>query len=310
MPKKFSYSLLEKQLQRPEGSVDVVLDTDAFNEIDDQFAIAYLLASAPKLNTVAIYAAPFFNHRSSSPEDGMKRSFQEIINITTLCGKEDLHKSCFRGSTIYLPDEKTPVESDAAKDLVNRAMKYSKEKPLYVLAIGAITNVASAILMEPAIAERIVIVFLGGDPSHMPPRAEFNLMQDIAAGRVVFGCGAPLVQLPCWGVVSHLTTTEPELRHNLKGKSPLGDYLYDVTCKAAVEDGGNETWSRVIWDISTVAWLLSDGFVQTAIVPSPIPTYDHGYVQDSRRHIIKVAYYVHRDAIFKDMFDKIATFGT
>jgi len=305
-----TYSTLEQQLRRPKSQVDVVLDTDAFNEIDDQFAIAYLLASAPKLNTVTIYAAPFFNHRSSSPEDGMERSFQEILNITNLCGRADIHKSCLRGSTMYLPDENTPVESDAARDLVKRAMNYSKVNPLYVLAIGAITNVASALLIEPSIAERIVVVFLGGNAHHMPPAPEFNLKQDIAAGRVVFGSGVPLVQLPCWGVVSHLTTTEPELQHNIKGKSPLGDYLYDVTCKAAIEDGGNENWSRVIWDISTVAWLLSEEFVMDAIVPSPIPTYDHGYVQDSNRHIIKVAYFVRRDAIFKDMFEKIATFGT
>ena len=301
----FDYTFLEKQLRRPKGPVDVVLDTDAYNEIDDQYAIAYLLASQPNLRTEAIYAAPFFNTRSSSPEDGMERSYQEIINIMSLCGKNDMHKVAYRGSTHYLPDEKTPVQSDAARDLITRAMAHSRENPLYVLAIGAITNVASALLMEPAIAERIVIIFLGGHSHHLPPLPEFNMMQDIAAGRVVFGSGAPLIQLPCMGVVSHLTTTEPELRHHIKGKSHLGDYLYDVTCKAAVDDGGNNCWSRVIWDISAVAWLLSDSFVMDAVIPAPIPSYDNGYIQDSRRHIMKVAYYLHRDAIFKDLFEKI-----
>jgi len=302
------YAFLAKQLCRPKGPVDVVLDTDAYNEIDDQYAIAYLLASQPKLRTEAIYAAPFFNTRSTSPEDGMEKSYHEILNIMSLCGKKDMHKIAYRGSTRYLPDEETPVQSDAARDLVARAMAHSAENPLYVLAIGAITNVASALLMEPAIRERIVIIFLGGHSPHMPPMPEFNMMQDIAAGRVVFGSGAPLVQLPCMGVVSHLTTTEPELRHHIKGKSPLGDYLYDVTCTAAVDDGGNNCWSRVIWDISAVAWLLSDDFVMDAIVPAPIPSYDQGYIQDSRRHIMKVAYYLRRDAIFKDLFEKIAVF--
>jgi len=302
------YAFLVKQLRRPKGPVDVVLDTDAYNEIDDQYAIAYLLASQPKLRTEAIYAAPFFNTRSTSPEDGMEKSYHEILNIMSLCGKKDMHKIAYRGSTRYLPDEETPVQSDAARDLVARAMAHSAENPLYILAIGAITNVASALLMEPAIRERIVIIFLGGHSPHMPPMPEFNMMQDIAAGRVVFGSGAPLVQLPCMGVVSHLTTTEPELRHHIKGKSPLGDYLYDVTCTAAVDDGGNNCWSRVIWDISAVAWLLSDDFVMDAIVPAPIPSYDQGYIQDSRRHIMKVAYYLRRDAIFKDLFEKIAVF--
>ena len=304
----FDYAFLEKQLRPPSGPVDVVLDTDAYNEIDDQYAIAYLLASEPKLRTEAIYAAPFLNKKSSSPEEGMEKSYQEILRIMSLCGKDDMHKFAYRGSRHYLPNESTPVESDAARDLIKRAMAHSPENPLYVLAIGAITNVASAILIEPAIRERIVIVFLGGVGHHMPPRPEFNLMQDIAAGRVVFGSGAPLVQLPCWGVVTHLATTEPELRHHIKGKSPLGDYLYEVTCRDALADGGNNCWSRVIWDVSTVAWLLSADkeYVKDAIIPAPIPTYDHGYIHDPHRHIMKLVYYLHRDAIFKDLFEKIA----
>ena len=43
------------------GKVDVVIDTDTYNEIDDQFAVSYLLRSKDRLNTVALYAAPFFN---------------------------------------------------------------------------------------------------------------------------------------------------------------------------------------------------------------------------------------------------------
>ena len=307
----YDNSFLIKQLRRPAGTVDVVLDTEAYNEIDDQYAIAYLLASGkekqgrPKLNTQAFYAAPFSNSRSDGPEDGMEKSYNEILNVTTLCGRKDMHEKTYRGSVRYLSDEKTPVESDAAMDLVNRAMAHSPENPLYVLAIGAITNVASALLIKPEIRERIVIVFLGGVAHHMPPAAEFNLVQDIAAGRVVFGSGAPFVQLPCWGVVTHLATTEPELRHHLKGKSELADYLYEFTCKTAIHDGGNSCWSRVIWDVSAVAWLLSEEFVQDITIPAPIPSYDNGYIHDPNRHIMKMAYYVNRDAIFKDLFERI-----
>ena len=59
------------RLRKPQGKVDVVLDTDTYNEIDDQFALSYLVKSDEKLNLKAIYAAPFFNHRSDSPADGM-----------------------------------------------------------------------------------------------------------------------------------------------------------------------------------------------------------------------------------------------
>ena len=297
-------NFLVEQLKRPVFSADVVLDTDTYNEIDDQFALSYLLFSGDKLHTQAVYAAPFFNAKSVSPKDGMEKSYDEILNVLNICGRADLKNRAYKGSENYLPDEKTPVESDAAHDLVKRASEHSPENPLYVLAIGAITNVASALLLKPEIKQNIVIVFLGGNAVFWPPKPEFNLMQDIAAGRVVFGSGAPLIQLPCMGVVSHLTTTEPELRRHLKEKSPIGDYLYGITCKE-VGDRGGRAWSRVIWDISTVAWLLSDKFVLDALTPAPVPTYDHGYVHDPHRHLMKTAYFVNRDLIFADLFEKL-----
>lgn len=111
--------------------------TDTYNEIDDQFAVSYLICSAEKLHLQAIYAAPFFNEKSTGPADGMEKSYQEILNILTLMGKDELKKSVYKGSTGYLPDEETAVESPAAADLAVRAMNYTPEKPLYVLAIGA-----------------------------------------------------------------------------------------------------------------------------------------------------------------------------
>ena len=302
----FNHNLLLRKLQKPEGVIDAVLDTDAYNEIDDQFALAYLLLSKERINPLAVYAAPFSNAKSSGPADGMEKSYDEILKVMTLCGRDDMHKNAFKGSTRYLPDEKTPVESDAARDLVIKALEHSPEKPLYVLAIGAITNVASALLMKPEICENIVVVFLGGTAHHFPPHPEFNMSQDVAAARVVFGSGCALVQLPCLGVVTHLTTTEPELRHHLKGTSKIGDYLYHNVCEEVTHYDGGMAWSRVIWDVSAVAWLLGDKFVWDSIIPAPIPSYDNGYVFDNRRHYIKTALYVERDAIFADLFTKIA----
>ena len=70
-----------KNLTTPVGPVDVVLDSDAFNEIDDQFAIAYLLACGEKLRIKGFCAAPFYNAHSDSPADGMERSYHEIIKV-------------------------------------------------------------------------------------------------------------------------------------------------------------------------------------------------------------------------------------
>jgi len=180
---------LLNRLRKPTGPVDVVIDTDTYNEIDDQFALAFLIKSKEKLNLAGIYAAPFFNQNSSSPADGMEKSYNEIIKILTLMKRDDLKPLVKRGSEKYLPSEREPVESEAARDLAEKAMGYSPEKPLYVVSIGAITNIASAIILKPEIIDRIVVVWLGGHAHHWPDTREFNMMQDVAAARVIFGCG-------------------------------------------------------------------------------------------------------------------------
>ena len=294
-----------KNLEIPTGSVDMVLDTDAYNEIDDQFAISYALHATEKLNVLALYAAPFFNNRSSSPADGMERSYQEILKLLRL---SKLEYPVYRGSDRYLPDEQTPVASDAARHLTELAMRYSPEKPLYVVALGAITNVASALLMKPEIADNIVVVWLGGNALEWHDNIEFNIHQDVASARVVFASGAPLVMLPCLGVVSAFTSTEPELTYWLKGKNDLCDYLVQHTVEAANEYAKGRVWSRVIWDVTTVGWLLNDGrrFMLDKLIPTPIPEYDHHYAQDPRRPLCRYVYHINRDALMGDLFAHIS----
>ena len=194
-------------LRRPRGPADVVLDTDTYNEIDDQYALSYLALSGDELNLKAVYAAPFSNRRAETPEKGMDLSYQEILKVLTLLGREDMKASVYRGSVSYLPDENTPVVSEAARDLAQRAMEYTPESPLYVVAIAAITNVASALLLNPAIADRITVIWLGGHSFDWPNNHEFNCYQDVAAARVVMDRAA-VVLLPCMGVVSSFATTK------------------------------------------------------------------------------------------------------
>ena len=281
----------------------MVMDTDAYNEIDDQFAISYLLRS-PGLHTKALYAAPFFNGNSISPADGMQKSYEEIPRLLRFIGKQ---YPVLRGSLTYLPDEHTPVDSPAARDLAARAKAYSPERPLYVIAIGAITNVASAILMEPTVADNIVLVWLGGHARHFHDTAEFNMVQDIAAARVVFGCGVPLVQLPCAGVVSSFTVSKQELEHYFAGKGALSDYLSANTVAAAESYAAGRNWTRVIWDVTAVAWLKNQGerFLLSRTVPTPLPTYDRQYEDIEGAPPMRYVYYVHRDALMNDLIDTI-----
>ena len=298
-------------LNPPHGKVDAVIDTDTYNEIDDQFALSYMIRSDDKINLKAIYAAPFFNQHSDSPKDGMVKSYNEIFNILTLMKEEELKQVVFKGSECYLSDEKTPVISDAARDLAERAMNYTSESPLYVVAIGAITNVASALLINPAIAERIVLVWLGGHSFEWPNTKEFNMYQDVAGARVIFDSKVPVVMLPCNGVVSAFTVSGDDMRARLFGKNELCTYLTlhsENEVSSYVKPGA--AWSRVIWDVTAVAWLTGasgdkNEFMLYKQTPAPICEYDFTYSFDNSRKKIVYVYHIKRDSLFNDMIKKL-----
>jgi inosine-uridine nucleoside N-ribohydrolase len=136
------------------------------------------------------------------------------------------------------------------------------------------------------------------------------MYQDIAAARVVFACGAPLVQLPCRGVVSALTTTGPELNAWIKGANSLSDYLLEHTTKTAEAYAKGKAWSRCIWDVSAIAWLLNDKnkLMESYVMPSLIPQYDHTYSIQPTRPPMRYVYHVYRDAIFTDLFTNLKNF--
>jgi purine nucleosidase len=291
-----------KQLQQPTGKIRMVLDTDTYNEVDDQFALAYAVLSPEKIDLQAVYAAPFKNNRSESPADGMEKSYQEIQKLLKMLGKSS-DGFAFRGSDKYLEDVKKPIRSEAALDLVQKAMASSPNNPLYVVPVGCITNVASAILIEPKIIENIIVVWLGGNSLNWAHQKEFNLKQDVLAAQIVLNSGVPFVIMPCSPVVSHFHTTIPELSQNLKGKNELSDYLYNIVLDYS---GGKTAWSKVIWDVTAVAWLVNSSWIPTDLVHSPVLTDQVTYSVDHSRHFMRMATSLNRDAIFKDLFEKLA----
>jgi inosine-uridine nucleoside N-ribohydrolase len=302
---------LRKMLGLPTGRVQAVLDTDTYNEIDDQYALAYCILSPNRMDLEAVYAAPYLNSRSTSAGDGMEKSYQEILRILKLLGRSS-ERFAFRGSDRFMAAAGKPVESAAAQDLVKRAMQ-PRTAPLYVLAIGCPVNVSSALLMEPKIKDKIVVVWLGGTTHEWPSAREFNLDQDIHASRVLFDSGVPLVQVPTKNVSEHLRTTIPEMERCMKGRSRLGDYLFEQFAdyaKAHTQDKpANYPWSKVIWDISTVAWIVEPKWVPSALVPSPLLTDGFQWKREPGRHLIRVATNVNRDAVFFDLFEKLAKTG-
>jgi len=296
-----------KKLQKPAGRVDVVMDTDACNEVDDQFAIAYALKRADRVNLQALYAAPFCHMHAETADKGMELSYDEILKVLDLAGRAEMKERVYLGSRHFLPDENTPVRSPAAEDLIARGMARDPEDPLYVLAIGAITNVASALLLEPRLRDHLVVIWHGGTALDWPACISFNACQDIAATRVVMGSGVPFVMQPGAGVAYSLTTSVQEMEYWLKGKNPLCDYLVKIYQEVAGKWHKTPVWSHPLVDVAAVSWLLDDApYMNDRLTPTPLISYTGHYEFDPRRPLMRYVYFMNRDAILSDLFTRIS----
>lgn len=200
---------IKEELKKP-GVKRVILDTDTYNEIDDQFALALSMLAEDRINLVCVTAAPFHNEKSNSFADGMERSYREIGICTSLVAKSHGTKvpPYYRGSTERMPDESTPVDSEAAHAIARHIME--SDETTYVVAIGAITNVASAVLLHPEIKDKIAVIWLGANAKWFCG-GEFNLNGDVNAANSLFASGVPFLLFPCGGVVSHLILNIYEL---------------------------------------------------------------------------------------------------
>ena len=148
-----------------------------------------------------------------------------------------------------------------------------------------------------------MVVWLGGHAHHYHDTAEFNMRQDVAAARVVFNSGAPLVQLPCNGVVSSFAISEQELKHYFLDKNPLADYLAGNAIAEAEGYAKGKAWSRIIWDVTAVAWMLNDAerFMRTRIAQAMIPNYVNQYESADGDCPIAYVYHIKRDSLLNDL---------
>jgi inosine-uridine nucleoside N-ribohydrolase len=282
----------------------MVLDTDTYNEIDDQFALVHTLLSPDRVRLEAIYAAPFHNRGSDGPADGMRKSYEEIHRVLEVAGHTGT--PVLEGATEWLTRKETPGRVPAADDLIERAL-FPSTQPLYVVAIAAPTNISTALLLAPEIIDRIVVVWLGGNSLDWPTAREFNLQQDRRASELLFDSGVALVHVPCLNVADRLITTRAEIERYVRSSGKVGDFLANRYAEY-VETGPGV--SKVIWDMAAVAWLLDASWTTTVLTPSPVLTSDLTWSRDPRRHLIGEVTEVRRDLIFGDLFKRLADNAT
>ena len=285
----------------------VILDTDMFNEIDDQFALTYLMKSLDVFDLEAITIAPFSKSgyaNTMTIEDGTEKSYEVTLNILDMLNKSEYKDIVYKGATKYFKDSK---ESNKAVDkIIEIANKNDKTT---ILAIGAITNVALAIEKAPEIINKIKVVWLGGNTFLTKDNSEFNFRQDIPAVQKVFDSKVELVVIPCRNVASNLSTTIYELEHYLNKDTELNKYLCNIfiKCKKSfMKEPKDEIGSsKTLWDLSAIAYEINADWFKSELISCPIVLDNGLYKETTDRHNVIFVNDLYRNKIYQDFFIKM-----
>lgn len=271
----------------------VILDTDAFNEIDDQYVIAYC-ALCDSLRLHSVNAAHFAHNEGDSRKEGMEKSYDEIIKVLSLC-KEDHGIPVFKGCYETFDSSDTTPESEAVDNIVRTCLE--SEETVYVLTIGAATNVAAALVKEPKIKEKICVVWLALAQLSVEDPVDYNFEQDFRAGEILLESRVPLVIVPAAWVTSVLRS-DIENTRTLYGYNKVSDYLGEITEARYNMVGKPEGWARTIWDIGAIAVIDVPEACVFDVIKAPRLNAEHRYEFDDSRHEIIMVNGIERDPVF------------
>ena len=284
----------------------VIVDTDAKNEADDQFAVVHALLS-PTLDVRGLIAAHFGEHRSDRSMEDSRAELDLLLQLMGLDGQVVVAN----GSAKPIPDESTAQDSAGARLIIEESKLAGKDDPLYVAFLGPLTDMASAILLDPAIVDRdVVVIWIGGvgyGGIESYPGIEFNLGNDIAAANVVFDSGITVWQVPS-AVYSQVSVGYAELEEKIGGTSGLADYLIKQMVEWNATYHPEPIESRSLGDSPAISLMLYPRGGQFRIVPAPRFGREGHYLPGSG-HPIRVVEAVDVRFLLEDMFAKIRRFG-
>jgi hypothetical protein len=302
----------------------VISDNDYSGDPDGLFQLVQLLLS-PSVDVRAVIGShlspddPF--DASTVTADNARVEADEIIDLLGLSGTI----RTVAGSNVALVDRATPIPSAGAAAIIEEAMAAS-DLPLYVTLGAGLTELASAYLLEPRIADRMTAVWIGGPehpglapaPPQGPDMSEYNTRIDIKAAQVVFDSPIPLWQVPR-NVYRQAIVSSSELEDRVRPSGVIGAHL-----AAAID--------RVIGFTSEVDINLGETYVlgdsplvlltalQTAFEPDPAssdyvvlpaPAFDDEgrYLPRATGRSIRVYTRLDNRLMFEDLYSKLRRLG-
>lgn len=278
----------------PKGRrIRVVIDSDAKNEIDDQYAIALAILSPERLAIEGFVGANFDNPRGGP--DGIEKSAREIELLLDKAGmagrwpvKRGSHPLQYRA---------VPVPSEGVDFIIERAMAGTPEDPLWVVGLGAATDIASAFLTEPRIVDRVVVFW------HLRTRwpekcYNFNVFGDVRAARLLFHSPLSFV---LFDTGTYLTCPMEESERLVRPYGALGAYLHDYRH----ESPSFMSPKKGFFDLGDIAALVDPDLACWEVTECPEVDWDLDYQFKGTLGSILRCYHVDRDRTFALLYERL-----
>jgi hypothetical protein len=264
----------------------VLLDTDARNEVDDQHYIAYgLFSNLDVLGINSAHHGPHrINHFGAAQEPINYGEILYIIELSRISGllehrTENQIPRAFRGAKVPLQVpasgnwlDTQPIQCEASEAILAAARGASPDNPVWVLPVGPCSNIASAILLAREegldLKSRIKIVWLGGGPERVNARSH-NGGSDPWSVYVTAQSG-----LDFWIILENPTgasiTMDKRVESGLYPDNPLGQYLEAIT----------PAREKALYDVATISMVIGNHLGKswlTLVEPSAVLGPDQEY---------------------------------
>ena len=287
------------------AATPVVLSTDVGNEIDDQWVIAYMLLN-PAFDVRGIVSA----HAPSLPDPSAHATYEVLKDEVEKRLGMLSHPPLLEGSSLPLANKTTPQPSQGLNFLLDVSKAFSAEHRLTVLTIGAATDVASAILQDPSITNRINVVAMGfkslSEGGH-----EYNIENDPHAWQVILDSDVPVIIGSGDVCRQYLALGFEQARKLVGSHGPVGAWLwseyqswYFRNVKPLRVDDFSKPW--VIWDMITLAYEL--GLTEQKIIPRPKLSDDLSFATTNTGRTITWITSVDAGRIWSDFISKLDSY--
>ncbi|MDD4425040.1 MAG: nucleoside hydrolase [Mariniphaga sp.] len=271
------------------NKIPVIFDTDTNNEVDDQHALAYLLFSGNHFKVEGVTVNATSAPTGFSEESDVSDHYEEAKRVMQLCGElfgkiplKTGANSSFETIKSHI-GEPTFDGHEAVDFIIEQSMKKRNQK-LVLLPVGKLTNIALALMKEPAIAEKVRIVWLG---SNYPEPGEHNQNWDIESMNYILDINVPFEMVTVrYGKPSGtaaVIATKDQMVNRMPGKGPqisksvtgrhggeyscFGDYSANLFDQFSMS--GNPP-GRPLFDMATVAVVKNPSWAKNREMPAPI----------------------------------------